>query len=171
LAEAAALTGLSVEALRLRIRRGKLAAERGNDGRPRVRLTTADLEEFRQSVDQQKPTLTEPESGLSSALAQVVGAVGVLRERAERAEALAEQRADELAAVRERLGRAESDATRERERADQATARAEAMAALAERRADELRQAETKLARAEGELTGLRAALARRPAWRRWLGL
>ena len=43
LAEAARLTGLSTEALRLRIRRGKLAAEKGNDGL-RVILTSADIE-------------------------------------------------------------------------------------------------------------------------------
>ncbi len=34
LAEASQLTGLSTEALRLRIKRGKLAAEKGNDGHP-----------------------------------------------------------------------------------------------------------------------------------------
>ena len=50
LAEAAELTGLSTEALRLRIKRGKLEAERGNDGQPRVRLTSADLEEFRRRL-------------------------------------------------------------------------------------------------------------------------
>jgi chromosome segregation ATPase len=64
LTDAAALTGLTVEAIRLRIKRGKLASERGNDGRPRVRLTTADLEAFRQpkpTVGEQKAELTEQE--------------------------------------------------------------------------------------------------------------
>lgn len=58
LIEAASLTGLSTEALRLRIRRGKLASERDNHGRIRVRLTSADLDEF----GQRRSTLTDPRS-------------------------------------------------------------------------------------------------------------
>src|SRR5215218_7363317 len=44
LTEAAERTGLTVEAIRQRIKRGKLDAVKGNDGLLRFRLTTADLE-------------------------------------------------------------------------------------------------------------------------------
>jgi len=43
LTEAARLTGLSVDALRQRAKRGKLETIKGNDGLVRVRLTIADL--------------------------------------------------------------------------------------------------------------------------------
>jgi hypothetical protein len=43
LTEAAECTGLTVEAIRQRVKRGKLEFVKGNDGLLRVRLTTADL--------------------------------------------------------------------------------------------------------------------------------
>ena len=44
LTEAAERTGLTVDAMRKRIRRGKLDTVKGNDGLVRVRLTSADME-------------------------------------------------------------------------------------------------------------------------------
>ncbi len=61
----------------------------------------------------------------------------------------------------------------ERRRADQAAERANRSEALASQRGVELADARVRAARAEGEAAALREALAeaRRPAWRRWLGL
>ncbi len=148
LAEASQLTGLSTEALRLRIKRGKLAAERGNDGHPRVRLTSADLEDFRRQLDQQKSTLTRQSADITNTIKTLETAVGALREQSSRERAALEA---EVAAQRERAERAE----------------AERDAARAEREA-----AKVAAAAAEGEAKGLREALAeaRRPFWRRWVG-
>ena len=152
LAEASQLTGLSTEALRLRIKRGKLLAERGNDGHPRVRLTSADLEDFRRKLDQQKPTLTRQDSNNANAIKVLETAVDALREQAGRERAALEAERDaarlaaakaegETAVLREALGR-------ERERAD----RTEAAAAVV----PELRK---QLGRAEGESATLREQL------------
>ncbi len=84
LAEASQLTGLSTEALRLRIKRGKLAAEKGNDGHPRVHLTSADLEDFRRQLDHQKSTLVRQDTDKVSAIRVLEAAVDALREQAER---------------------------------------------------------------------------------------
>ncbi len=151
LAEASRLTGLSTEALRLRIKRGKLAAEKGNDGHPRVRLTSADLEDFRRQVDQQKSTLTRQDADRTNAIKVLETAVDALRERVDRAEG-------ESATLREQV---------ESERARAGRAEAERDAARVEREA-----AKVAAAAAEGEAKGLRLALdeARRPFWRRWLG-
>jgi len=155
LADASRLSGLSTEALRLRIKRGKLAAEKGNDGQPRVRLTAADLEEIRRQAGQQKSTLTRQDGDKANALRVLDAAVDALREQAGRERAALE---GEAAALRDALGR-------ERERAAKAEQRAER--AEAEREA-----AKVAAASAEGEAKGLRLALeeARRPFWRRWLG-
>jgi hypothetical protein len=126
LAEAAELTGLSAEALRLRVKRGKLEGVRGNEGL-RVRVTSADLEAIaHQRANQQDPTLVPVGQTLANDKAnelQVLEtAVGTLRERAERAEAraeaaqaLADRRGEELAEARERAGRAEGEAVSLRE--------------------------------------------------------
>lgn len=125
LTEAAERTGLTVEALRQRIKRGKLNAVKGNDGMLRVRLTTADLE----AIDR-PPTghvahgpTGQPvnDDRLLKALqdaAEARGEAAALRERAEMAETRAE-RAEAAAAVipdlRERAGRAEGEAETLRE--------------------------------------------------------
>src|SRR3954470_17378889 len=96
LAEAAQLTGLSTEALRLRIKRGKLSAEKGNDGQPRVRLTAADLEEFRRQAGQQKSTLTRQDDDKANALRVLDAAVDSLREQAGRERAALEGEAAAL---------------------------------------------------------------------------
>jgi hypothetical protein len=155
LTDASRLSGLSTEALRLRIKRGKLAAEKGNDGQPRVRLTAADLEEFRRQVGQQKSTLTRQDGDRANALRVLETAVDALREQAGRERAALE---GEAATLRDALGRAEQRADR---------AEAERDAARAEREAGRV-----AAAAAEGEAKGLREALAeaRRPFWRRWFG-
>jgi hypothetical protein len=124
LTDAAVLTGLTVEALRLRIKRGKLASERGNDGRPRVRLTTADFEALRQqkpTVGEQKAALTEEESTdrgqtetvlafldlVDRTLARVDAAQAAAAEARERA-VIAE---GQVAELREALARSEARAT------------------------------------------------------------
>ena len=62
---------------------------------------------------------------------------------------------------------------RERARADRAEARADEAHAAAERAGREREAASIRAAAAEGEAAALREALtfARRPAWRRWLGI
>ena len=67
LAEAAEATGLSVDALRHRIRRGKLRAFRGNDGMVRLRLDAATLDALRAAGRATEP-LAETDSQLHSRL-------------------------------------------------------------------------------------------------------
>lgn len=152
LTEAAERTGLTVEALRQRVKRGKLDAVKGNDGMLRVRLTTADLEAIdRSSTSQSALGLTgQPvnDDRLMKALQDAAEARGeaiALRERAEMAEARAD-RAEAAAAVvpelRERVGRAEG--------------RAAAAEEFAERRSQELAQAQGRAGQAEGVSVALR---------------
>jgi hypothetical protein len=119
LTEAAERTGLTVEAIRQRIKRGKLEAMKGNDGMLRVRLTTADLEAIDRSLTGHAvptaPGQPVNDDRLLKALQEAAEARGeatALRERAEIAEARAE-RAEAAAAtipeLRERAGRAEGE--------------------------------------------------------------
>jgi multidrug resistance efflux pump len=162
LAEASQLTGLSTEALRLRIKRGKLAAEKGNDGHPRLRLTSADLEEARRQVGQQKSTLIRQAPKETNNIKLLEGVVGTMREQWDRERKALE---DEAAVLREAIGR-------ERERADKAEARADTAQAERDAARAEALRAQVQAASAEGEAKGLRLALeeARRPFWRRWIG-
>ena len=125
LTEAAERTGLTVEALRQRIKRGKLDAMKGNDGLLRVRLTTADLEAIDRSATSHggfAPT-GQPvnDDRLLKALqdaAEARGEATALRERAEMAETRAAQAEAAVAVVpelRERAGRAEGEAATLRE--------------------------------------------------------
>ncbi len=152
LTDAAERTGLTVEAIRQRIKRGKLEAVKGNDGMLRVRLTTADLE----ALDRSSPGRAAP-----TAAGQPVNDDRLLKALQEAAEARGE-----AVALRERAEMAEARA----ERAEAETATERARAAQAEREREAARIA---AAAAEGEAKGLREALAeaRRPFWRRWLGL
>lgn len=150
LAEASRLTGLSVDALRQRIKRGRLQTVPGNDGLVRVRLTMAELEATR-PVETRQPD--QPEAGQADDKDQTIKALQ-----------------DDATSLREAL-------SRERERADQAEERATTATALAEDRAAQLRQIEgtlrttsEKLARAEGVLEGLRMA-AEATWWRRLRGI
>ena len=134
LTDAAALTGLSVEAIRLRVKRGRLASERGNDGRPRVRLTTADLEALRQ----QRPTVGEQGAALAEQEAtdrgQAETALALL-DLVDRALARADAVQAAAAEARERAARAEGEVAGLRD----ALARSEARATAAEREAGRLR--------------------------------
>ncbi len=148
LTEAAEHTGLTVDSLRKRIKRGKLETVKGNDGLVRVRLTTADMEALRLAEGQPKPSQPD-ESG------RTIAALEAERDVARLAAARAE---GESATLRERMASAEARAGR---------AEAERDAARTEREA-----AKVAAASAEGRAEGLRLALeeAQRPFWRRWLG-
>jgi chromosome segregation ATPase len=162
LADASRLSGLSTEALRLRIKRGKLAAEKGNDGQPRVQLTAADLEEFRRQAGQQKSTLTRQDDDKANALRMLEAAVDALREQAGR----------DLAELRERAAKAEGESAILREQVESERGRADRAEARATKAEAEREAAKVAAASAEGEVRGLRLVLeeARRPFWRRWLG-
>jgi hypothetical protein len=145
LPEAARLTGLSTEALRLRIRRGKLASVKGNDGL-RVVLTSADIESIvagqeRQQIPTDQADRPNATKALEDAVATLVEQFGQ-----DRTELKAE-----AAKLRERIERAEAQTMTER-----------GLRTDAERRAA---VAEAKLEAAEAAL-----AEARRPFWRRWMG-
>lgn len=130
LTEAAERTGLTVEAIRQRIKRGSLQAVKGNDRVLRVRLTDADLAGIgnRSPTGHVPPTLTgQPahDDRLFKALqdaAEARGEATFLREqvtvsgrRAAELEALVMKQATELVAQAERMGRAEAEAAASRE--------------------------------------------------------
>ena len=165
LTEAAERTGLTVDALRKRIRRGKLETVKGNDGLVRVRLTTADMEALRLAEGQTgQPKPSQPdESG------RTIAALEAERDAARLAAAKAE---GESATLREQVESERQHA--DRAAAERETARAEAAAerARAAQAEREREVARIAAAAAEGRAEGLRLALeeARRPFWRRWLG-
>jgi chromosome segregation ATPase len=165
LAEASELTGLSTEALRLRIKRGKLVAERGNDGQPRVRITDAEREDFARLLARRQSTLIRQYAGDANTIKMLEAAAAALHERAARAEA-------EATALRERAERAEGQAEAERTRGERAEAEAAAERTRAAQAEREREAAKVTAAEAVGEVRGLREALAeaRRPFWRRWIG-
>jgi hypothetical protein len=182
LAEAARLTGLSVEAIRLRIRRGKLAAEKGNDGL-RVILTSADIAAIVASQERQqfptrpvdqtnKPVLLEDAVGLlrdqlaareaelervRSALEQAQAGRLEDRGRAERAEGEAEGLRTALRMAEAQAASLQADIARER-----ATAQALLQAKAAERQAAEAAQAELAAWTEGGPLTRMLRAFFRR---------
>ena len=159
LAEAAERTGLSVDALRKRIKRGALEMVKGNDGLVRVRLTAADMDAVRLAGVQ--PTPSQPES--STAIKVLEEAVGLLRDQLGRERAALESETASLRAwaegAEERLQAASRRLEEERSRA--------AAEAVELRTAGE--EARLQAARAEEKAEGLRLALeeARRPFWRR----
>ncbi len=118
LTEAAERTGLTVEAIRQRIKRGKLDALKGNDGLLRVRLTSADLEAIkdRPATGHFLPTVTSQpvdDDRLIKALQDVAEARGeaaALRERAERAETRAETAEREREEARVRVAAVDGEA-------------------------------------------------------------
>lgn len=119
LAEAARLTGLSVEALRLRIRRGKLAAEKGNDGL-RVILTSADIANIVAAQQRQRiPTGPVDKTSSTNLLEE---AVGILREHLAAREA-------ELERVRLSLEQTQDGRLQDRGRAERAEGSAEGLRA------------------------------------------
>lgn len=156
LAEASALTGLTVDALRQRIKRKRLESVRGNDGLVRVRLTTADLDAIRLSETRQ---IDQPSPSRSSDIDQTISALQ-----------------GEVTSLREALTHERTRVDQERERADREAERANAATTLADQRAEALRQMGEKLARAEGVAEGLKMALEAKPTrglgawWRMLLG-
>ena len=144
LAEAASLTGMSVDALRHRVKRRKLQSVRGNDGMTRVRLDDAAIQASQVGNDAAS-VLHSQLPGRGQTFDALASHVASLRERL----AMADTTAAEL---RDRIGRVEQE--RDVLRQDREDARVRA-------------------ATAEGEARVLREALenARRPAWRRWLGV
>ena len=112
LIEAAERTGLTVDALRKRIRRGKLEMVKGNDGLVRVRLTSAEMDALRLTDGQTgQPLASQPDerdrtiSALEAESATLRDGLDRERERADRAEAAAV-----VPELRERVGRAEGEA-------------------------------------------------------------
>ena len=156
LTEAAEITGLSVDALRQRIKRRKLAAHRGNDGRVRVRLEPADIEALK--ADQPVGSTSPP----SSAPASRVGGEGRLISLIERLMTpLAEQNEqlkEERRQLRERAQHAES-------RAGEAEIRAESAAQEANKLRTELAEARDAAGRALREAATLREAAEERDRW------
>src|SRR5215207_9062506 len=134
LTEAAERTGLTVEALRQRIKRGRLDAVKGNDGLLRVRLTTADLEAVndRSATGHIAHTATGQavnDDRLIKALqgaAEARGEAVALRERAEMAEVRAAKAEAEIGVERARAARAEGESATLREQIAAERARAEA---------------------------------------------
>src|SRR5215211_6963763 len=98
LTEAAERTGLTVDALRKRIAKGKLERVKGNDGLVRVRLTTADMEALRLAEGQARPS---PSDEAGRAIKALEGEAAALRERADWAEQRAERAEGEAATLRE----------------------------------------------------------------------
>jgi hypothetical protein len=153
LGEAARLSGLSAEAIRLRIRRSTLPSTKANDGRLLVRV--ADLGELTPgrstATDHDQPTPTDRATLDASRLIERLDALEIERETIRKlllavrethaAEMLAqaERHGRELAEVRERAAKAEAEgqaAGRERQAAEAARGRAEHRQDAAE---DELR--------------------------------
>jgi hypothetical protein len=123
LAEAARRLQRDPEGLRALIRRGKLAAKRGNDGRLLVRL--ADLPAAR-------PTdLASPAEDRLADLPNL--AEDELRDRLAAVEADRDRLRDELMAARERAARAETEARVLREAWEREKGRADELAADARR--------------------------------------
>ena len=157
LGEAARLSGLSTEAIRLRIRRGTLTSTKANDGRLLVRV--ADLGELAPgrptASDRVRPVSTDRATLDASRLLERVEALEIEREtirelllaerEAHAAELLvqAERHGRELAEVRERAGKAEAEvqaAGRERQAAEAARDRAERRQDAAEAELRDLRR-------------------------------
>src|SRR3954468_7070112 len=110
LTEAAELTGTTVETIRQRIKRRKLHAVKGNDGRVRVRLTDADITALKTGQSTSQPTGQPVED--SRAIKALEEHVQTLREQ------LDQQRTDHQAerqALRDESNRFRAELDRERE--------------------------------------------------------
>jgi septal ring factor EnvC (AmiA/AmiB activator) len=133
--EAADVTGLSVDALRQRIRRGKIRAFHSNDdGMVRLRLTKVEIATLAKHphsrLDRRLPSLLPQEE---SSLKVLEAAITALREQSERAEQRAAAERTERERERERATRAEQRAERAEARAEKLEAeRDSARAELAE---------------------------------------
>jgi chromosome segregation ATPase len=118
LSEAAELIGVSVNALRKRITRRKMRANRSNeDGLWRVWLTSSEIQEAKAGRLDEQADERRAFKVLKGETATLRAALSRERNRADKAEAelavaraLADQRAAELAEMRERAARAEGEA-------------------------------------------------------------
>jgi hypothetical protein len=151
LTEAAELTGATVETIRQRIKRRKLHAVKGNDGRVRVKLTDADIAALKTGQSISQPTGQPVED--SSAIKALEAHVQTLREQLE------QQRADHQA-DRQTL-RDENNQLRDGLSAERDHARD-----LANRLDTAHRVHSDEAARLRQEIAALRTELAR-PWWRR----
>jgi FtsZ-binding cell division protein ZapB len=154
LTEAAELTGATVETIRQRIKRRKLQAVKGNDGRVRVRLTDADIATLKTS--QPTSQLTGQPVEDSSAIKALEAHVQTLREQLE------QQRADhqtERQALRDENNRLRDGLSVERDHARDLAGRLDTAHRAHGDEAARLRQ----------EIAALRTELAR-PWWRRLIG-
>lgn len=126
--EAADLTGLSVDALRKRIKRGRLRAIRGNDGLVRVRLDEADIAELKADRLPSRPASPLDEESsivraleahnetLREQLAKSEERVSRFEARAEKAEARVDELLNHLWAERTSLETLRADSAEERRR-------------------------------------------------------
>jgi chromosome segregation ATPase len=109
LTEAAERTGLTVDALRKRVKRGRLQTVKGNDGLVRVRLTAADMASLRLAEGQ--PAASQPEennrrdSALEAELAALRQRVDQLQVEREEARIRAAHAEGEAKALREAVAR------------------------------------------------------------------
>ncbi|MBV8397117.1 MAG: hypothetical protein JOZ17_00020 [Acetobacteraceae bacterium] len=133
--EAAELTGLSVDALRQRIKRRKIHAVRGNDGLVRVRLDEADTEALRTGRPPSRPPSQLAEQ--SSPIIALQDHITTLREQL----IAANTRTNEMLADL----RAERRASSERSAAD----------------AEERRRLGARITELEAEVIAMRAKVAR----------
>ena len=150
LTEAAELTGTTVETIRQRIKRRKLHAVKGNDGRVRVRLTDADIGALKTG----QPTGQPVED--SRVIKALEAHVQTLREQLE------QQRADnqtERQALRDENNRLRDGLSAERDHARDLAGRLDTAHRAHSDEAARLRQ----------EIAALRTELAR-PWWRRLIG-
>ena len=154
LTEAAELTGATVETIRQRIKRRKLHAVKGNDGRVRVRLSDTDIAALKAGQPTGQPTGQPVEDG--SAIKALEAHVQTLREQLE------QQRADHQAerqALRDESNRFRAELDQEREHGRE----------LAGKLDTAHREHGDEAARLRQEIEALRADLAR-PWWRRLMG-
>lgn len=138
LTEAAARSGYSREAIRQRIRRGKLVATKGNDGQLRVQARDLeDLPPLDQSTDDQEQPGDDPRDValdfLQSTVADLRTTVNDLGQQLEKARTALDVAQTDRLNDRGRAERAEAQATASAERATAAEARLAVMeASLAE---------------------------------------
>jgi septal ring factor EnvC (AmiA/AmiB activator) len=154
LTEAAELTGTTVETIRQRIKRRKLYAVKGNDGRVRVRLTDADIAALKTGQLTSQPTGQTVED--SSAIKALEAHVQTLREQLE------QQRTDhqiERQILRDENNRLRDGLSAERDHARDLASRLDTAHRAHGDEAVRLRQ----------EIATLRTELAR-PWWRRLIG-
>jgi hypothetical protein len=154
LTEAARRTGHSREALRQRVRRGKLRAQMGNDGQ--LRINEQDLADLPppSQVDQERPGSTAADTTLD-----------VLRMAVDDLRSTASDLRQALEHTRTALDTAQADHLVDRGRAERAEARAEAEAARAT--AAEARLVATEAALAEARTPwAVRVVRALRPGTR-----